>query len=382
MSARSWSQLLRPLEWALLAFLLFVLVRAGPQVFTQLSLLGGRAATVCFTLGLVAAMQLFWRFLQLPWASDAPRGLVWLTLPLALLPWLFSFGVMLMSPLVREELPNAAPATAISAFASMVLTTVGIGLPTLFAWLLFASLTRKHGAVRWPYVRAALRVSASTVRDWLPLLIIISGYEWMRPVVDAGFTGDFDAVMARVDRALFLGNDPSELLQHVIWTPLSELLAFVYSFYAVLYPLVLGTVFVTGGRRALRLTAFQVGLALLIAYVGYALVPVKGPVLTRTFDVPLDLYVIGPIKEAMMDATRISYDCFPSMHTCCTLLLGWSAWTWSRRLFWLIAPFVVLMPLACVYLRYHYVIDLFAGAVVAVFVVWLSRRLEAHIDVA
>ncbi len=372
--------MLRPLEWALLAFFAFVLVHAGPSVFSDVTLLGGRAATILFALGLVAAAQLFWRFTLVPWASGAPRRMVWFTLPLALLPWLFSMGVLLQSPMVREELPQASPATAIAAMSSLLLMTVGIGLPTLFAWLLFASLTRQHGTVKWPYVRSALRVAASTFRDWLPLLIVISGYEWMRGVVDARFSGDYDAVMARVDRVLFFGNDPIELLEKIIWKPLTELLAFVYSFYAVLYPLVLGTVFISGGRKALRMSAFRVGVALLIAYVGYALVPVKGPVLSRTFDVPLDMYVIGPIKEAMMDATRISYDCFPSMHTCCTVLLGFSAWTWARKLFWSISPVVVLMPLACVYLRYHYVIDLFAGGLVALFVIWLSRRLEAAID--
>lgn len=378
--SQHWSRVLRPLEWALLAFLCFVLVRAGPQVFVGISLLRSRATTICFALGLVAAIQLFWRFTRLPWAEGAPRRVVWLTLPLALAPFLFSLGALLRSPLILEELPDAEPALAVAALASLLLLTVGIGLPTLFAWLLFASLSREHGGVERAHVGVALKVAASTVRDWLPLLVITSGYEWMRRVVEAGFTRDYDAGMAAIDRLLFFGHDPLLLLEQVIWKPLTELLAFIYSFYAVLYPLVLGTISVTGGRRALRLSAFRVGLALLIAYVGYTLLPVKGPVLTRTFDVPLDMYVIGPIKEAMMDATRISYDCFPSMHTCCTLLLGLSAWTWARRLFWLISPAVALMPLACVYLRYHYVIDLLAGVAVAIFVVWLSRRLEVAID--
>ncbi len=93
------------------------------------------------------------------------------------------------------------------------------------------------------------------------------------------------------------------------------------------------------------------------------------------------MYLVGPIKAAMMDATRISYDCFPSMHTCCTLLLGFSAWTWARRLFWAISPIIVLMPLACVYLRYHYVIDVLVGGALAVVIVWLSKRFEAAITV-
>lgn len=374
------TRLLRPLEWALLAFIIFVLLRAGPGVFLAWAQLGGRASTLLFSLGLVASVQLFWRFNQLPWADPrvGPRRAVWSALVAALLPWLFSVSVVLRSPLVQEELPQARPATAIAALASMFMLTVGFGLPTFLSWLVIAGTLREHGVISWPLLKRRLSGGLSAFRDWLPLLIVLSGYEWMRAVVDAGFSGDLDALMRRIDLLLF-GKDPLDLLEAIIWKPLTELLAFVYSFYALLFPLVLGTVMVTGGRKALRISAFRVGLALLLAYVGYCLVPVRGPLFTRSFTVPLDMYLVGPIKEAMMDKTRISYDCFPSMHTCCTLLLGVSAWTWSRRLFWLISPFVVLMPLACVYLRYHYVIDVLAGAALVPVLVWLSRRWEAAI---
>lgn len=373
---------LRPLEWALLAFLGFVLVRAGPSVFAVWSdLLGGRATTVLFALGLVAGIQLFWRFQHLPWKdpTPGPQRAIWLSLPLSLLPWLFSLSIVLRSPLVQEELPKADAPTAVTAAASMFMLTVGFGLPTFLVWAVVAIIIREHGQLTWTQLRASITRGASTFRDWAPLLIILSGYEWMRGVVDAGFTGEKDAIMQRIDRVLFFGTDPMDLLEAMIWKPLTELLAFAYSFYAVLFPLVLGTILVTGGRRALRISAFRVGVALLIAYVGYCLVPVKGPLFTRAFTVPLDMYMVGPIKEAMMDATRISYDCFPSMHTCCTILLGISAWTWARRLFWIISPIVVLMPLACVYLRYHYVIDILVGAALAPALVWLSNKLEPAI---
>jgi membrane-associated phospholipid phosphatase len=367
---------LRPLEWALLAFLIFVLVRAGPGAFAASTLLGGRASTVLFALGLVSALQLLWRFGRLPWKDPAPgpRRVLWLALPLSLIPWAFAVSVVLRSPLVRDELPNAAVPTMVAVISSMFMWTVGFGLPTVLAWLVAANELREHGRLRREAWRESFAIGSATVRDWAPLLIVLTGYEWMRTVVDAGFSGGRDEVMQRLDRVLFLGNDPLDLLQACVWKPLTELLAFGYSFYAVLFPLVLGTVLMTGGARALRLSAFRLGVALLIAYVCYCLVPVKGPLFTRTFEVPLDMYLIGPVKEAMMDATRISWDCFPSMHTCCTILLGVSAWTWARKLFWFISPFVVLMPLACVYLRYHYVIDVLAGAVLALGVLGLSRR--------
>lgn len=373
---------LRPLEWALLAFFLFVLLWAGPGVFPAWkSILGGRATTVMFALGLVASVQLFWRFTALPWnpkVTESVRRVVWTALPLSLLPWLFALSVVVRGE-VFQELLEAEARTQLAAGAGMFMFTVGFGLPTFLGWLLFANLLREHGEVRWPRVRSAFVVAASTFRDWLPLLIVLSGYEWMRGVVEAGFTGPRDELMRDIDLKIFFGTDPLDLLEKLIWKPFTEVIAFAYSFYAVLFPLVLGTVSVTGGKRALRISAFRVGIALLIAYVGYALVPVKGPLFTRTFNVPLDTYLVGPIKEAMMDATRISYDCFPSMHTCCTLLLGVCAFQFARKLFWIISPIVVLMPLACVYLRYHYVIDVIVGAALVFPIVWLSKKLEKWI---
>lgn len=368
----------------MLAFLLFVLLRAGPGVFKVWGeLIGGRATTLLFTLGLVTAVQLFWRFTRLSWAPTIEprvRRLVWTALPLSLLPWAFVTSIVLRSPVVREELMNAEPRVMLTAGSSLFMFTVGFGLPTFLGWLLFANLLREHGQVTLPHVKGALRASASTARDWAPMIFVLSGYEWMRGVVDAGFTHDRDALMIAIDQRLFFGTNPHLALEQFISRPLSESLAFGYSFYAVLYPLVLGTVMVTGGRTALRISSFRLGTALLIAYVSYCLIPVKGPVFTQPYTVPLDLFLVGPIKEALMDATRISYDCFPSMHTCCTVLLGISAWQWARRLFWVISPVVVMMPFACVYLRYHYVIDVLVGLALVLPMLWLSKRLERAID--
>lgn len=75
-----------------------------------------------------------------------------------------------------------------------------------------------------------------------------------------------------------------------------------------------------------------------------------------------------------MDATRITWDCFPSMHTCCTMLMGWIAFRHVRKLFWWLLPMIVSMPLACVYLRYHYVVDVLAGLALAVVMAKVTPR--------
>jgi membrane-associated phospholipid phosphatase len=55
---------------------------------------------------------------------------------------------------------------------------------------------------------------------------------------------------------------------------------------------------------------------------------------------------------------------FPSSHVGVTLVLLLLAWrSGSRRLFYWVLPFLLLMCLATVYIRAHYAIDVFAGLI-------------------
>lgn len=373
-------RIVRPLEWALVAFVLFAVVRVGPPVLLEWRELAGlRTVSVFFTLAMVGAVYLARDFVRRPWpVGTAPlRRLLAVMLPLAGLPVAVGAVVAATSPQVAIELASIRAAQAIPYLATLFLRVVGFGLPTVVLWLSLAIHVKAYGRVDLQrYVAEGLQQLAVALREWTPLLLILSAYAWMDAVVGGKLGEERDAWMAAADRALFAGVDPLDLLERFISPWLSEWLAFSYSFYAVLYMLVFGAALFFGGRVAIRETCFLVGGALLIGYVSYSLIPVKGPLLTRTFTVPLDLYYIGPVKEAMMDATRVSWDCFPSMHTCCTVLLSWSAWRYARRLFWAALPMTASIPLACVYLRYHYVVDVIAGLALAAVLIVVSVRLR------
>ena len=55
----------------------------------------------------------------------------------------------------------------------------------------------------------------------------------------------------------------------------------------------------------------------------------------------------------------------PSGHTAIALLVLFLSYRYARLLFYLFCPIVAALILSTVYLRYHYVIDLFAGAALA-----------------
>ena len=51
-------------------------------------------------------------------------------------------------------------------------------------------------------------------------------------------------------------------------------------------------------------------------------------------------------------------------------------WRHARGLFWAMAPIALSIPFACVYLRYHYVVDVLAGIALAIAVALLARKLS------
>ena len=66
------------------------------------------------------------------------------------------------------------------------------------------------------------------------------------------------------------------------------------------------------------------------------------------------------------------YDCFPSGHTELTVLACWSSRLVSNRLFGAYFCYTLSIIFATVYLRYHYTVDLLAGAALALTLILVS----------
>jgi len=374
-----WS--LRPLEWVVLGFVGLVITLAGSRSFIlwddMLGNRGRRLLIVLISVGVIHLARTF-RALSWPEGTESLKQRWWLTVVVPLIPcvavW---FGNPLLADLLHAD--DGRLDNQLGRLLSLVIQVSGVCSVSLGLWLAVGlHLKKQKGfALRAFVVESATGLGAN-LREWLPILVLISGYSWMGLVMDLTPQVDRDAWMIAADRVLFFGVDPTDALEKIINRPLSVWLAFAYSFYAVLYPLCLGGVYLKAGRLALREAMFAVGTALAVAYVSYWLVPVKGPVLTRSFSVPLDLYLIQDMKEAMMDRTRIGWDCFPSMHTCATLLLSGYSYKFLRPVFWATLPIVISIPFACVYLRYHYVVDVLAGGLLALAIAALTHRVFAQ----
>lgn len=372
----------RPIEWVLLTFLVAVTVMVGPRLALQgaWSFAEARSREVFLGLFIVVTVQQLVKAFRQPWAEPSSqlrlKLLVWL--PIALLPLLVGIGNGAFDRELWERLAGPFDALVVLQALLVFLRVFGFGAPTLLLWLALWDTAQREGTISGRrFITQTTRSTLAALRDWVPLLMLISGYVWIGEVMELSVQTGVDDALRAIDRRLF-GTDPVVALQAVISRPLSVWLAFAYSMYAMFYAVVPSVIWLTAGRKAFRELAFALGFAMAVTWFSYLVFPAKGPVLSQAFEVPLDMYFIEPVKEALMDAGRITWDCFPSMHTCATLIFWFISWRHARWLFWALAPLAISIPFACVYLRYHYVIDVIAGIVLAIGVTAIARKLGAE----
>lgn len=216
-------------------------------------------------------------------------------------------------------------------------------------------------------------VTFKKIRILIPFFVIVYLYPFVPLIINTGThpgVNDQDALLAQIDYKLFFNHDPLLLMQSWITPTLSELMAFAYSLYGPMFALVFGVIYLNDDERGAEEMIYMSTLALAIGYACYTLVPARGPLFTQKFDVSLEIYYMKEFKQLLMDQPRIDRDCFPSLHTALSLITLYSAWKYVRKVFWIVFPFSILVPIACVYLRYHYVIDVLAGIFLVLAIVY------------
>jgi membrane-associated phospholipid phosphatase len=204
-------------------------------------------------------------------------------------------------------------------------------------------------------------------RHWYPLFYVAACYKEMAVLIPAVRHSDADQWLADVDRAIW-GVNPTVWLERVHSPALTEFLQIVYTLFV---PIVLLIAFLLWRRRRyaeFQYYAFLIALGFLFSYVGYLIVPARGPrfLLKHLQHFPLQgLWFFNTMQGALDRLESAHYDCFPSGHTELTILAWWSTRWFRNPLFWLYFAYTLGIIFATVYLRYHYTIDVLAGAAAA-----------------
>jgi PAP2 superfamily len=171
-------------------------------------------------------------------------------------------------------------------------------------------------------------------RHWYPLPLLASCYKEMAILIPAVRGATSDQWLADLDFSIWHAN-PTVWLERVQTPALTDFLQLAYTLYI---PAVLLVPWLLWRKRRFadfRYCAFLISLGLLTSYIGYILVPARGPrfLLDHLQHSPLQGgWVVHVMRTTLDRLESAHYDCFPSGHGELTIIAWWSSRQISKRL--------------------------------------------------
>ena len=228
--------------------------------------------------------------------------------------------------------------------------------------------------------RAADSIMLRWVHDWGAFALVIFTYKLIYFMIRPIHQGrDYDQFLIAVDRALF-GINPTEWLAGFSNPCLTEVLQIAYSLFYVFFVAVGLELYLRKDLLQFRRFRFTAVYGFFISYAGYFFLPAVGPrFILHDFsriNIELPGLLLTPflrwfvniwesIPPGVSNAAALACaqrDVLPSGHTMMTLIVMVLAYKFRLRIRYYVFGMGVLLVFATVYLRYHYVIDVAAGA--------------------
>ncbi|MFM8840885.1 MAG: phosphatase PAP2 family protein [bacterium] len=205
---------------------------------------------------------------------------------------------------------------------------------------------------------------------------------------------DYDQVLAEWDRALF-GMNPTEYMQRLAFPALTEFLQIAYVlfyFHAFAQSIELN---LRGLYEEAETVTRTIVFGFLLSYLAYLFMPAIGPRFTVheyasiSGDLP-GLWLTDALRviidtgdgfrdKALAPALQMHRNCMPSGHTMMTLMNMILAFRFRSKLRWVFLIMGFSLIFATVYLRYHYVVDVIAGIILAFVALGLESRLHSFL---
>jgi membrane-associated phospholipid phosphatase len=219
------------------------------------------------------------------------------------------------------------------------------------------------------------------VVNFYPMAFVPLLYESLGPLILAARPTAMDSMLIAADRALF-GTDPTVWLQRFIHPFLTDLFFVSYLAYYFI-AIAVGVVIWMRDRAVARRFIFTLTLAYVLSYAGYFAVPALGPraALAGSHGVPLETTAVSRAISSTLDQLEnTKCDVFPSGHTMIAVIVMIVAYQRARDTFWWLLPVATGLVISTVYCRFHYVVDVIAGTILAVIAVplgdWIYDRLN------
>ncbi len=294
--------------------------------------------------------------------------------------WFHSADILVIGFLSLLTVLNVLFSARIPNWWFMVI--VNIAIIGFIAWLGFA---RHHCGSK------TIRV----IHDWyVAPLVFFSFKEIYFMLKPMHFGRDYDELLIAMDRWIF-GVDPTHWMMQFANPWLTEILQLAYTMFYLLFVILGYELYRRHNLDLFHYFMFTCVYGFFLSYLGYFTLPAVGPRFTLHEFMALDRELPGvfltPYLRWFVNAgesivsnvsnevalATTQRDVFPSGHTMMTLVLMYLGGKYRVRSRYFIYITGVLLIIATVYQRYHYVIDLIAGAAFMILCVATSHRLYA-----
>ncbi|MBP7950926.1 MAG: phosphatase PAP2 family protein [Verrucomicrobiales bacterium] len=264
--------------------------------------------------------------------------------------------------------------------------------PVMAAWHV-AGLLAIHLLIRLQ-ARFQHSLALDFLRHFYPILLYTALYHETGLLNQLFGLGYLDASFFRMEQSLFGWQPGIELMQRFPQRGLAELLLASYFCYYLMVGGV-GLALFLRNRRQFDHFLAVISFVFYVCYFIYIFTPVVGPrILLPGVVAPLpdglQQWPVPttplPVQEALFFRLmawiyanfEVPGAAFPSSHVAVALATAWFSFRYLRPIRWLHLGVALLLCIATVYGRYHYVIDVLAGIATAVVLVpagnWLHRK--------
>ena len=258
---------------------------------------------------------------------------------------------------------------ALAVVSIIILLPVGAGAMVLF-YLLAAAFIISLRVMHRPS-----SVLVRSARILFPLALFSPLYTGTGLICAALPRWAFSAWLERIEAVLFHGQPSMYMAQLFPSLALSETLHAAYvSYYLLVAALPLALVIQRREREAEQVV-FVICLCFSICCLCYIWLPVASPFfIYPAFGPALSNGFFYQLAHGISNRGGVLGGAFPSSHAALTMVNLLLAWRLERRLFWWTLVPSVLLLIATVYCRYHYALDTFAGAALAVLMALTVKR--------
>jgi len=226
------------------------------------------------------------------------------------------------------------------------------------------------------------QVKLKWLSTWYPILFILVNFTELHYLVHTIRTNDLDGQLIQIDFSIF-GAHPTVWLEQFTFPVLTEYLQLVYSSFYFLPIILIVLLILQKQEKEKSFIIFIIVYGIYLSYIGYFLVPAIGPRFTldhlQTFQLQ-GLWLTLPIRETLNTLENVQRDCFPSGHTAITALTMFYAFKYHKKYFYVLAVIGTSLIFSTVYLRYHYVVDVFGGFVLTAFVIYTAKSVYTFIS--